>query len=92
MDGHLHPGHALVLSMELDLGHAAKLGEHRGQIVLEVDDVADPMTGAHQQSGGRLLLILAWEKKKAELQVFEYDINIPNLSSFTLSDVILDDS
>ena len=64
MDGHLHPGHALVLSMELDLGHAAKLREHRGQIVLEVDDVADPMTGAHQQSGGRLLLILAWEKKR----------------------------
>ena len=64
MDGHLHPGHALVLSMELDLGHATELGQHRGQVVLEVDDVTDPVTGTHQQSGGRLLNILAWENKK----------------------------
>ena len=67
MDGHLHPGHALVLSMELDLGHAAELGQHCGQVVLEVDDVTDPVTGTHQQSGGRLLLILGMGNKKADL-------------------------
>lgn len=59
MDGHLHPGHALVLPVELHLGHTAEFGQHRGQVVLQVDHVADAVTGAHQQGGGGLFLLLA---------------------------------
>lgn len=57
-DAGLHPGHALVLPEQLDLADLAELGQHSGEVGFEVNNMADAMTGSHQESGGRLLLIL----------------------------------
>lgn len=57
-DARLHPGHPLVLPEQLDLADLAELGQHRGEVGLQVNDVADAVPGSHQQGGGWLLLIL----------------------------------
>lgn len=58
-DARLHAGHPLVLPEELDLADLAELRQHRGEVRLQVDDVADAVPGSHQQRGGWLLLVLA---------------------------------
>ena len=57
-DAGLHSGHALVLPEQLDLADLAELGQHSGEVGLEVNNMADAVTGSHQESGGWLLLVL----------------------------------
>jgi hypothetical protein len=42
----------LVLPEQLDLADLAELGQHSGEVGFEVNDMADAVTGSHQQSGG----------------------------------------
>lgn len=51
-DAGLHPGHALVLPEQLDLTDLAELGQHSGEVRFEVNNMADAVTGSHQESGG----------------------------------------
>lgn len=51
-DAGLHTGHSLVLPEQLDLADLAELGQHSGEVGFEVNNMADAVTGSHQQSGG----------------------------------------
>lgn len=51
-DAGLYSGHSLVLPEQLDLADLAELGQHSGEVGFEVNNMADAVTGSHQQGGG----------------------------------------
>lgn len=51
-DACFHPGHTLVLPEELDLADFAELGQHGGEVCLQINDMADAMARPHQEGGG----------------------------------------
>lgn len=67
-DACFHPGHPLVLPEELDLADFAELGQHSGEVCLQINDMADAMARPHQEGGGWLFLVLCGRRCQSETE------------------------